>query len=270
MKTIRTTLINKHELRLVLKNGIYFGLILGPDATRLKLIEGALPEEVWQRLQDELVRTSHRYFGFDGAIAYFKNFFPDGFGSDKYKKQERNYKVDAKSQLEANLPLDWAKTGDGMGERALRIYQRTNLLSPFEKVRLQDFLRGKSADEFVRAAARFALGEQTMLGAMEQLLKPHDCAKWTIITYLPFFWCPDKHMFLKPEVTRDFAERVGHRYANDYSPRLDIAVYHSLLDLAETTNTAVDALSPKDRIDIQSFIWVVGDYQLPEKADDQT
>jgi hypothetical protein len=30
-------------------------------------------------------------------------------------------------------------------------------------------------------------------------------------------------VFLKPEVTKDFAERVGHRFASDYEPRLDIA-----------------------------------------------
>ena len=65
-------------------------------------------------------------------------------------------------------------------------------------------------------------------------------------------------MFLKPEVTKDFAARVGHRFASDYTPRLEIGVYDSLLDLAAKTSNELASLRPRDRIDVQSFIWVVG------------
>jgi hypothetical protein len=95
---------------------------------------------------------------------------------------------------------------------------------------------------------------------MESSLKPHDNAKWTVVTYLPFLWRPEEHMFLKPEVTKDFAERVGHPFAFHYEPRLDIAVYDSLLDLASKTANELADMRPRDRIDVQSFIWVVGDY----------
>jgi hypothetical protein len=37
--------------------------------------------------------------------------------------------------------------------------------------------------------------------------------------YLPFLWRPEGEMFLKPEVTRDFAARVGRRFHLDYGPR---------------------------------------------------
>ena len=96
---------------------------------------------------------------------------------------------------------------------------------------------------------------------MERALKPHESAKWTVATYLPFLWRPESHMFLKPEVTKDFAARVGHRFASDYEPRLDLAVYESLLDLASKTAAELAELKPRDRIDVQSFIWVVGDYK---------
>jgi hypothetical protein len=92
-------------------------------------------------------------------------------------------------------------------------------------------------------------------------LKPHESAKWTVVTYLPFLWRPEQHMFLKPEATKDFAERVGHRFASVYEPGLDIAAYDSLLDLAVQTATELADLNPRDRIDVQSFIWVVGDYK---------
>jgi hypothetical protein len=96
---------------------------------------------------------------------------------------------------------------------------------------------------------------------MERVLKPGESAKWTVVTYLPFLWRPEKHMFLKPEVTKDFAARVGHRFASDYESRLDIGVYDSLLDLVAKTAAELSDLKPQDRIDVQSFIWVVGAYK---------
>lgn len=53
---------------------------------------------------------------------------------------------------------------------------------------------------------------------------------------MPFLWAPATHMFLKPEVTKDFAARAGHGFASNYQARLDLAVYDSLLDLAATTD----------------------------------
>jgi hypothetical protein len=39
--------------------------------------------------------------------------------------------------------------------------------------------------------------------------------RWSerVATYRPFLWRPEEHMFLKPEVTKDFAVRVEHRFA---------------------------------------------------------
>ena len=79
--------------------------------------------------------------------------------------------------------------------------------------------------------------------------------------HLPFLWRPEEHMFLKPEVTKDFAARVAHRFAMDYQARLDFSVYESLLDLVSKTAAELAQLKPRDRIDVQSFIWVVGDYK---------
>jgi hypothetical protein len=39
-----------------------------------------------------------------------------------------------------------------------------------------------------------------------------------------------------------------------------MGVYDSLLDLARRTATELADLQPRDRIDVQSFIWVVGAY----------
>jgi hypothetical protein len=170
--------------------------------------------------------------------------------------------LDAKRKLDLTAPLDAAATESGYGPAVLSVFHGTNLLSPFEKTKLTPLLRGPSADAFVRAAAAFTLGAvDPALQELRRIAHPFESAKWTVLTYLPFLWRPDAHMFLKPTVTQDFAERIGHPFAQAYGPELDIAIYESLLDLVRRTEADLAQLGPRDRIDVQSFIWVVGSYE---------
>jgi hypothetical protein len=261
MKTIKETRLDKAVLRLVDTGKLFVGLAIVDGTTKLK-IQGETADEVWKRLHDEVGKTNPKYVGFAGARNRFLHFFPNGFHSNGYDANERGYKVAARTRLVQSVPLADAVEGSGFGEAVLSVYRATNLLSPFEKTRLQEVLRGPSADPFIQAVARFTLGEtRTALFDMERVLKPHDAAKWTVTTYLPFLWRPETHMFLKPEVTKDFAARVGHRFASDYESRLNLDVYHSLLDLVSETESELAELEPRDRIDVQSFVWVVGDYK---------
>ena len=50
---------------------------------------------------------------------------------------------------------------------------------------------------------------------MAQALKPQDSDKWTVVSYLPYLWRPDMHMFLKPEATKDFATATDVVSANE-------------------------------------------------------
>jgi len=262
MKTLREGHIGRTTLlRLVDTGKGFVGLAIAGGVTKVK-IEGDAAENVWKRLHDEVGKADPKYVGYAGARNRFLHFFPNGFHSDGYDAEERGYKLRAKARLDQTVPLADASEGSGFGEAVLAVFQATNLLSPFEKVRLQKTLRGPSADRFVRAVARFTVApSQAALEDMERALKPHDAAKWTVATYLPFLWRPEAHMFLKPEVTKDFAARVGHRFASAYEPRLRLDVYRSLLDLAAESEAELADLGPRDRIDVQSFIWVVGDYK---------
>ena len=90
---------------------------------------------------------------------------------------------------------------------------------------------------------------------------PHDCAKWTVATYLPFLWRPEAHMYLKPRATKCCALWVGHPFASVYGTQLEFDVYSSFLDLTVEASNELSDLEPRDRIDIQTLIWVVGDYR---------
>jgi hypothetical protein len=256
-KTIREGKLGKRNLRLAEKDGKFYGLADGKIC-----VEGLEADQVWQQLHDEAGKSDPKYFGYAGARSRFLKFFPNGFHSDGYANQERNYKLAAKNKLDAAVPLEKALTGSGFGEAVLSVFRATNMLSPFEKTRLQNVFRGPSADAVIQAAANFADScDRKSLARLESILKPLDSAKWTVATYLPYLWRPEQHMFLKPEVTKDYAARVGHPFTSIYEARLNFDVYASLLDLVDRTSSELSDLEPRDRIDIQSFIWVVGDYQ---------
>lgn len=260
MKTIDEATFGKITLRL-LDLGKEFSGIAFMGGKIISRVNGDDQDEVWRKLKIQASKSSPNYVGFDGAKNRFSTFFPDGFNSDYYFGKERKYKLEAKTLLDEEAPLEAAIDGTGFGKTIKAVFNKTNLLSPYEIMRLNDVLQSEHGDHFIRAAAKMASGEVKLgLAEMEKALKPHDAAKWTVVTYLPFLWQPVDHMFLKPESTKDFSERVGHSFFNDYEPKLNIEVYESLLDLASTTEENLVELGPHDRIDIQSFIWVVGHY----------
>ena len=258
MKTIKQKEIGKATIRLVQTGNTYSGVIIN-GGKLARRIDGDDADEIWGILINEVGSTDPQYFGYVGAIAKFLKLFPEGFSGEEFISVERDYKIKAKEKLDSVLPLEIAITCNGQGVDALRAYQGTNVVYTVEKARLSDLLKGDHADAFVQASAAFANGEgKVALKEIAKILKIYNVANWTAATYLPFLWRPDIHMFLKPEVTKDYAARVGHRFQHDYQSALEYDVYESLLDLTAKTKEATINHHPRDNIDIQSFIWVIG------------
>jgi hypothetical protein len=250
-KTIRSEKIGKVTFDLVERDGRFFGL-----ADRKRVSEEADADTAWRILLQTVGETMGRYAGMDGAKKLFLHYYPGGFHSDAFS--ERPYKIKAKLNLEKTSSLEKALTGDADPEQVLSAFRATNMLFSIEQARVQDVLRSREAKNFIQAAAIFAEGDRKQsLGVLDRILSPFQANKWTIVTYLPFLWRPSEHIFLKPEATKDFAERIGHRFASLYRPELDIRVYESLLDLTAATRLELAELEPRDNIDVQSFIWVI-------------
>jgi hypothetical protein len=224
------------------------------------------------RLRNEAGKLEPNYFGIEAAIARFLEFMPGGFEGEHNLRQERDYKLRAHENLNAVLTAEQAAEAtaeDAQRVRAAAVW--INLLSPYESMHLKEAMEGPSGPAFLKAAAKFASGNVNAAAeGLRQAMKRHGAFTWPIATYFPFLWDPHRHMFLKPTVTRDFAERIGHRFQYDYDPVATQEVYDCLLDLTEHTRQAIAALKPRDNIDVQSFIWVVGGYteaDRPEVSD---
>src|SRR5262249_7089428 len=161
-------------VRLVQTKEGYAGIVIAGNGKN-STIHGDDPDDVWRRLCDEAAKSNPSSFGYDGARARFLRIFHQGFAAPAYEERERGYKVAAKKRLDNTAPLDAALKGAGLGEALLSVFRATNLLSPFEKTRLQEALRGPQADMFIRGAAQFTKGDRKGgLIEMERALKPHD------------------------------------------------------------------------------------------------
>jgi hypothetical protein len=242
-------------------SGFVGAVILG--GKRVALIEDATEDQLLARLRNEAGRLHPDYVGFDGAMRRYLHFFPGGLHSAANGSSERSYKERAAERLCASITIRQGLDANEDDAVALaKAGIQTNMLSPFEAARFRDTLRGRTGGRFLRGAAAFATGDYDAgIEVMAAAVQPHGRISWPIVTYLPFLWDYQRHMFLKPTVTTDFASRVGHDFHHAYSAEPNAGTYLSLLDLVETTRREIVGLQPRDNIDIQSFIWVIGAYR---------
>ena len=152
--------------------------------------------------------------------------------------------------------LEQALTGTGFANAVITAFRATNLLSPDEKPRVEAALKSAHADAFIQGAAKLTVGDA---GSDAEGPSAARCVQ-VDSSHLPAVSvAPAEHLFLKPMVTTNFAARVGHTFSEIYRPQLDAEVYASPLDMARATKSEIAQLNPADNIDIQSFIWVVGE-----------
>ena len=212
-----------------------------------------------------------RFSGPDGCRRKFLKFFPDGFRDEKYRGWERDYKWTAHRRWAEQLAPATMRAMMRRGEYAdiargaVAIESRTNLLFSFEKMALRDavreqggartfseglydFLHGRGSDE-----ARFNAWIASVAALPRRQTR---VLTWPLVTVFGFIAQPDRHIFLKPNVTRRAAAMYGFDFK--YHSRPSWEVYVCLLAFAEQVRKDQRLLRPGDMIDVQSFIWVQG------------
>ena len=113
---------------------------------------------------------------------------------------------------------------------------------------LYEFLHGPGSDE-----ARFVAWRDAVAALPR---KQTRVLTWPLVTVFGFIAQPDRHIFLKPNVTKIAAQKYGFDFRYESKPNWE--TYASLLEFAETIRRDVRDLKPRDMIDLQSFIWVQG------------
>ena len=203
----------------------------------------------------------------------FLRFFPGGFRDETYIDWEREYKWETHERWEEMLGraefgrLLRAGAYEEIAARAIRVEQRSrhSMIFSFEKMALRDAVRSAAgAEAFAQALYAFLHGKapmprrfETWVNAVAELpRKQTRVLTWPLVTVFGFISQPDRHIFLKPNVTRAAAEAYGYDFAYKSRPNWD--TYQSLLGFAELVRRDTRDLRPRDMIDLQSFIWVQG------------
>jgi hypothetical protein len=201
----------------------------------------------------------------------FLSIFRRGFRDETYIEYERGYKEAAarawQEQLgqERHRALLRTHRHAEIAASAVRIESRTNLLFSFEKMALRDAVRSKAgARAFGEGLYDFLYGPGDarvrlerwceMLAALPR--RQTRVLTWPVATVFGFLAQPDRHIFLKPMVTRIAAQEYGFDFA--YRPRPGWETYASLLAFAARIRADMRDLRPRDMIDVQSFIWLLG------------
>ena len=211
------------------------------------------------------------------AIRKFLYYFPGGFKGRKYIDWERDYKWNAhlawmeklnKKEL-TNLMAD--KQFLEIAKRAAGIESKTNLLFSFEKMALRDAVKTpQSAQQFAEALFNYIYGTGGMQRNFESYaqtlgqlpVKQTRVLTWPLQTVFGFIADPARHIFLKPTVTKRAAGKYNFDF--QYESRPNWSTYQSLLDFAALIKEDTKQLQPRDMIDIQSFIWVLGSEEYPD------
>ncbi|MDZ4089408.1 MAG: hypothetical protein U1E69_21685 [Tabrizicola sp.] len=255
--------VGAHRLRILKQRNGFAGIIVGRHKEQ---VTGTTALEVETRLRAMLAEEHPDFIGLDGARKRFLGLFPEGFTDPAYigdsTTGERHYKSKAAETLQRDVPVAGTFDTPDIGLAALRVMQQTNLLDPFSKAKLADVLRGPRAAEFLSIARSFAMGDtNAACRDLSRQFKAEGVASWVCLTYFPFLWLPDRHMFLKPTFTKAFATRIGHSFAHDYESAPNPETYASLLHMTAEVGNGLGDLDPADNIDLHSFMWVVMDYR---------
>lgn len=207
----------------------------------------------------------------------FLTYYPGGFQDPDYDKLERGYKEAAHVKWEERLNPEAFRSLLKKGRypeiaaAAVRIESRTNLLFSFEKMAVRDAIKSpEGARLFAKGLYDFLHGPGTpekkfahwidTVGRLPR--KQTRVLTWPVATVFGFIARPDRHFFLKPTVTRLAAERYGYDFR--YRSRPDFETYAGALGFAERVRRDMKDLKPKDMIDLQGFIWVLGSDEYPD------
>jgi len=207
----------------------------------------------------------------------FLRFFPGGFHDETYRAWERDYKENAHREwnrvLNQSLHSALLRKGEfaEVALRAIKIEARTNLIFSFEKMAMRDAVKSAAgAKAFATGLYDFLYGQGGIEEKFERWCQVVDSlprkqtrvSTWPIVTVFGFIAQPDRHSFLKPNVTRRAAREYG--FPLNYESRPSWSIYASYLQFSDQVRQDLKDLHPRDMIDIQSFIWVQGSDEYEE------
>ena len=142
------------------------------------------------------------------AEADFLQRYPGGFADPGMAAIKKKHNVDKLTEFtQANLTKANFNRPEFIAETLLKIVSRSSMVSRFEKPRFRDFIGALNSHEKQALADAFEkrlYGRQKQRGFEEFLgmLSHHRLAKWAVISVVPFYFSPEKEVFVKPTTAK--------------------------------------------------------------------
>jgi hypothetical protein len=217
-----------------------------------------------------------------GARRVFLSLFPDGFADERYLAWERDYKVEAHRMWldeigpkpEFRAKLDAGRHAE-VAAAAVRVESSRALLFSFEKMALRDAVVKSAAggERFAEGLFDWLHGPGGEQARFERWIETIDglprkqtrVLTWPTATVFGFVARPRTHLFVKPLTIKRAAAEYGFDLA--YASRPNWDTYSQVLALGRQVLRDLDDLGPRDLIDAQSFLWILGSDEYAEERD---
>ena len=240
---------------------------------KLEKVEGATSKH---RLLDNLIATSEisndDFVTAPMAIERFMGNYPDGFEDPNFIKATRlasmsGHKFCAQllSQEELSRLIEEGCFG-AVCDRVRHVESTTNLLTKSERKVLHEALELPACQKlFSLALADLLYGAETEEARFKHFLRTLgilQLKKWPFATLFSFIRHPLQSAFIKPTAIQNAAKALCWRI--HYKPEPNWKTYDAVLRLYSyvRTNLLEEGMMPRDLIDVQSFIWTIGQKQI--------
>lgn len=185
------------------------------------------------------------------AEASFLQRYPGGFSDPGMAAVKKKHNVDRLVAFtRENLSRSHFNRPEHVAETLLKVVSRSSMVSRFEKPRFRDFIGSLNSDEKRNLADAL---EQRLHGRKQQgfeqmvgMLQPHKLAKWAVVSIVPFYFAPNREVFVKPTTAKGI---IAYLEADDlhYSPTPSWAFYRGYQKLiAEVKREVVPTLAPNN------------------------
>lgn len=242
---------------------------LSKSFVQLEIAEGAAAKH---RLLDNLIETSQigsaDYVTPAKAIERFLAIHPDGFASPRFVKDEREASVRAHQffiQLLGETEISELiaeRRYQDVCDRARHIESLTNLLTKGEKAAFYSALDTPvNQKTFAIGLATFLYGTDSDEERFKGFIRALDLLginRWPYATLFGFLRFPNEKAYIKPTVIQTVAKAFCWRI--NYKAEPNWRGYAAVMRLYNHLRTSLveEGLMPRDMIDVQSFIWSIG------------
>lgn len=217
-------------------------------------------------LKDSPELANIKYLTLPKAIEHFLAQFPEGFYDEKFISSERKAKMEAhtlaKELLSKERLSELLEAGEywQICEYAKKVINKTTLIFPNEKTALKNALENEAAQEaFAKNLYELLYSDDSLKKRFTEFarhLERINAAKWTLATYFLFIVFPEEYIFVKPTMSQNAANIT--RFDLHFKPRLNWQTYEAAQKYALYLRRALDKeYSPRDMMDIQSFMWCI-------------